>query len=420
MSSYEKTSGILLGTFFLALAVAFPASASENSFIQDIEKIRRASLQLNTETARVRSAAAQSLAASLFWTPVLSATAGRDTQEIKEPAQKNESQYWGASASWNFSTGGGQINALKAARLSSKAHNLQLTNETLRTEQQAANLIFQVLRHNDQLAAQKELLSLKEESHRILKERFRQGKAPLQEVEKSEIDLSQQTQQLDRLELETIRIQAAIRSLFVDSLQTKKWPFDQRIKIPNLTTAPSVELESLRLISEASEHTWKASRSLHLPTLGASMGYNSRQPVPSSGWTDEYYLRLEVTIPIWSRMEVTAQSLNAKTESIATQNSYEIARRSERENRTYLQKKLEMSQKTLSESQKNIEKASRVYKALLRNFRMGRLSTYELFDEQSRVIESRKIHSENLFSFHQAVVEVCNTNGQTLAECLKP
>ncbi len=406
---------VFLFCLLSSLSQAARGAATE-TFFQDLAAFRSQSLTLRTELARLESGETVALSRALAWTPALSLQAGRQESQFNGE-RRPKSDYLAANLSWNLFRGGSDLFAWKAARASAEAQRYQVENEKLEVELGGARVIFRRLYLSDVLATQGELLKLKEESLRIARSRYNQGKAPLQEVTKLEVDLAQSQNALRLAELNVAQNLLELRALFVDSLQTAAWPFAENQEVDLRSGSGSLFSKKRALEARAQKDGWRASRLLHLPSVDWNL---QLQQSPLRSRSDDLWSSsLLLTVPLWSRFETAATSATAYASYVAAENESLRASREEGLKREYLEKKLLLSRANLLESKRTLEKSERLYQDMLRSFQVGRLSANDLFLEQNRRIETLLSYSQSRLSFHEGLMEACALWGLEARDCLR-
>ncbi|MGZ3711925.1 MAG: TolC family protein [Bdellovibrionota bacterium] len=404
-------SGLLLSQFAHA--------AATEDFFSDLELFKARAPLLRTENERLNAESVNRISKILQITPTVSAAIGKTESRVKSDttgSAKTIYDYWGVSAGLNLFRGFGDFQAWRAADNSVEAQRYQVKSEELKIELDGAHVIFNRLYLRDVKSAQDELLKLKQETMRIGRDRYRQGKIPLQDVEKMEVDLSQQQNIVRQAEIDLAQNEAAYKAFFVDELRTVKWPFAESYSpaIKGAEGAPASK--SLRFRAAALEHSWKAARARYLPSLDLSVGYKEFSiKSPNAGnWTGT----LELSIPLWNRYETATASALSYVAFVEAEGAAEIAEREEILKREFLTKKMELTNANYREARINQDKSDKVYRDMLRSFQLGRLSTNDLFQEQNRKIQSLLSYVQARFGFHESLTEACALWGLSVRGCL--
>jgi outer membrane protein TolC len=251
---------------------------------------------------------------------------------------------------------------------------------------------------------------------RIVNDRYHQGKLPLQEVTKSEVDLTQQKNRSRQAALDLSENYAEMASLFMTDVQTKAWPFTEKtdpkiqpgLKIPTL--------EQKYWFNESQEQAWRSVKGGHWPSIDASIQY--QQAPIKDRTTDLWVATLQMTLPIWNQYETSAKISNAFAQYTASLNDFKDSEQRVQQRSEFLKEKIKVARINLTEAKTNLEKAKDLYQNILRSFRLGRLSTNDLFLEQNRLFDSENSLAQSQLIFHQTLIETCALVGLRASSCL--
>jgi outer membrane protein TolC len=399
----------------LLLSLITSLHANSVNFFEDVDHFKNKSLSLQTENQILNSKNDFLFSKKLFWTPKLNILLQETQTKINSNSTSNTNNIT-ADLNLNLFRGGSDWNQLNDAKAQKEAEKLQLLNEGLRVEITASDLIFKSLYLVEVERIQKEFLKLKEESLKIVNDRFHQGKLPLQEVTKSEVDFIQQKSKVRNASLDLLENKSQINSSFIDSIQTSQWPFDEKIspKLPENLNMPQVEQKFW--ISKSREEAWKAAKGLHWPSLDLDL-QRIESPIKTRT-TSEWVGLISLSFPLWNQYETSAKVSYAYTDYMSSLNEYKLTDQNLREKSLFLKSKIAISRLNLTESKTNLEKSRKLYQDILNSFRLGRISTNDLFLEQNRLLESENALAFNLLTFHQSLIETCALAGLNARECL--
>ncbi len=401
----------------IILFLSVLAMASTENFFQDLDSFRAKSLTLKTELSRVEAASARALNRALHWTPEVSVSAGRSRSTSRSFNDKEvaTSDYWRASANFSLFRGGSDLFAASAANLQEESQKFQYEAEVLGLENRVGKLLLQSLSLQESLGVQKSLLKLKEDSLRIGKERYSQGKIPLQEITKLELDLAQQRNRLRQAELEVEGNLVAMKSLFVEATKTKDWPFADSTQL-NFGGELSPGLKSIQLRAHSAKKSYWATKLNHSPTVDFSISYKET-PIRKRE-SREWVGSIDLNIPLWSKYAISASVAEAGSAMEEAENAAFLKEKEEELQKDLLQKKIEAFRKNLVENKNNLEKSERLYADMVRNFQLGRISVNDLFIEQNRRIESLLSLTESKMAFHEGILDACSVWGKRMRDCL--
>ncbi|MGZ3651649.1 MAG: TolC family protein [Bdellovibrionota bacterium] len=408
--------------FSLLLAHAAFAAVPNGDFLADLELFKARSLAVRSEAQAFEATKSATLSRLLQITPKLNAAVGRewDTFNSNLPGYSTDAHfnYWRAGLDWNLFRGGGDYLSWRSAKYAEDAQNFATRSQELKTELTGSQVIFRRLFLRDSAAAQTELLKLKQETLRIGRDRYSQGKIPLQDVAKMEVDLSQQQNVARQSEIDLAENEAAYRAFFVDELKTRDWPFLSAHAVFEAAGGQG-SLEQLRLENRrlSLDEAWKASRAQHLPSVDLKVGYkNYPLSAPSNqSWSGT----LELSVPIWSRWEIASENAAAYAASVRAEDEAAQNERVENLRWEFLRKKMQLSRGNLEEARANLDRADRLYRDMLRSFQLGRLSTNDLFLEQDRKIRAILLYSQSRLDFHDSLMEACSVRGLAAAACVR-
>lgn len=401
---------------FFIFSMGLAAQAVSTQYLNDLNNFKNKSLTLQTEKQNLESTSDVLLSKKLFWTPKLSLSA-HETQTKINSENYSDVNYLAADLSLNLFRGGSDLNSLFAASAQRKAQELQVLNEGLSVEVKASDLIFKSLYLAETVRIQEQFLKLKEESLKILKDRYSQGKLPLQEVTKSEVDLTQQKSKLRTAILDLAENKSQIMSFFIDEVQTKDWPFEES------TTTPASNPVNLPLVqqkywaSQSREETWKSVKGDHWPSLDLHLQY--QEASIKERQNNQLVGMISLTLPLWTRFETSAQVSTAYSEYINSLNIFKDAEQSLKQKNSFLKEKMNTTRLNLNEAKRNLLAARKLYQDILKSFRIGRMSTNDLILEQNRLLESENSLALSQLNFHQSLIETCALSGLSAASCLR-
>ena len=408
-------SRTLFAVVFTLLIAPQLKAATSDAFFQDLEQIRAKSPSLQAELERARARNAAALSGSLFWTPTLSVSAGRSATETNG-AVTSDADYWKGTAALNLFKGGGDFHAKNAAQFAAQAQEEQIRSESLKLEVRSSELVFRRLYLLDAIKYAREQVKLREESHRVVLARFKQGRIPQQEVTRSEIDKVQQETQARSFETELLENRALIGALLIGELKTMSWPFSTEQRMGRARREKNPESERLSLLAKAAESTWKAGRAAHWPSLDLSVSYGEA-PLRDRA-TRQWITGLTLTFPLWSQYETSAKAANAFADFVAARGEAAVQEASEQAQRAILEKRVESARQNLRDARQNLERARKLYGDVFKSFQLGRMSVNDLLLEQERLIKSQSGLSQSELAFHKVLLESCALLGEPAVTCL--
>jgi outer membrane protein TolC len=390
--------------------------ADSSPFFGDLDNFKNKNLNLQTEAQSLKASNDLLLSRRLFWTPKISISLDKNRTRI-DNAEVTDYDSITGDVSLNLFKGGSDWNKMKGAKAQNNAQELQVLNENLKVEVKASDLIFRSLYITESQRIEEQLLKLKEESYKIVKDRYGQGKIPLQEVTKAEVDLVQQKNKLRTAVLELSENKSRIASLFINTIQTKFWPFNEKT-MPKLSESSKLPISEQKFwISQSKEQTWRATKGLHWPSLDLHLQY---QESPIKDRTNKQLVGImSLSFPLWNRYETTAEVSAAYADYIGALNDYQDTNQDLQQRTMFLKEKIETARLNLFESKRNLDLTKKLYEDILRSFKLGRISTNDLIIEQNRLLESENSLALNQLTFHQGIIEACTLSGIKALECLE-
>lgn len=396
--------------FLLAFAHA------QTPFFSDLENFRAQSLTLKTEERNLDAASDRLLSRRLFWSPDLSLSAHRAKTRINGANQPDADDVT-ADLNWNLFRGGTDWHRLGEAKALRQAQELQVVNETLAVEVKAADVIFRSIYLAETGRLQENLYKLKEETLKIARDRYAQGKLPLQEVSKSEVDLVQQRARVRTAKLDQAENRAEAASLFVTEIRTTTWPFAEGNDVGDAGVEKSPLVARKALLSQSFEERWRSFRSTYWPTFDLSLQYK-QWPLDRRD-QDQWLGVFTLTLPIWSRYETAADVSSAYAGYLGAMNDFRETEQRVKAKAVFLKEKIEAARANLKDAKGNLRASQALYRDVLKQFRLGRISTNDLFLEQNRLLDSETALAVSQLAFHQALIESCALAGVRASECVR-
>ena len=403
-------------TLLLAIApvMAF-ASSDREKFLADIERMKSKSLRLQSEQQNLTAAKDSLLAKKLAFTPSVSATLGKNQTYVQNQLAGNL-DYWQVNGSWNLFRSGGDWHALQGAAAKSEAQEHQVKSEEISEEHAVGSLIFRLLSTKDSVRAQEDLLNAKERGLQIAEARFAQGRISKEDVNRLEVDLSQQRSRLRLARLDLEDVSASLKMQFADLVETQNWPFAEEEKMPNFLGLVSQSTQKLEATALGLQHDWKSARAGYFPTIDLSVSYQEsplkRSPVGHWAGT------IELKVPLWNGYQTAAETSLAYSRYLSNENQFQESKMQEPIRQNFVKSKWKAHFENTKEARENLVKSRKLYQDFERAFGLGRISTIDLLAEQNRLIDAELTLSQSQRNLHDAYLESCDAIGQSLTSCL--
>lgn len=426
---------IFLRILAFSLFVSVTWAHVHQDFLNDLKLFKANSLLPRTQKAKLQAAEDEMLSKRLFWTPDLAISAGQQRSTLNQSSNSgtttttDDKRYLQASASLNIFKSGQDLMDLERAQALRKARVSAAQDEDLKLELEAAGLIFKAVFLKQTLRIQEELRQTKEDSTKIVKDRFAQGKAPLQEVTKVQVDLNQQINRIRTAKISVSENETEMRNLFVRSVLTSDWPLTERSELCRSLEQSSEysvdhstkhgefpsfpKLESIFWNSRANELEWRTARMGHGPRLDFSVEVQ-QYPIPERG-NQQVVSVLELKIPIWSRLETSAAVSASLSNFLSAEADYLSLKQKVEGQNEFLNKKLILARENLVDAKSNLASSKRLYQDFLKSFSLGRISINDLFLEQNRLLDSESDLALSQLVYHQTLMESCYFRGLSIS-----
>lgn len=405
------------GIFTLVLVQTCLAHGSTQVFLKDITAVKEQSAVIRARASKREALALAAQTKRLFWTPSISMGLGRTTGELPDLGTKTSSDYWQAQASLNLFKGGRDLDLMRAAEARFEAEQISQLKVELQVEFLATELIFKSIFLVQSLAEQNEILKLKDEALRVTKERYSQGKLPLEEVVKSEVDLSQHRAQIRSIRLEQAELDSKIRIVGLEKFETQDWPFDEAIKIKSDSeTTTTLDESQKKWVLEVSKQEHRALKSSYWPELNFVSHYQVSRAMGSE--QRQITNSLSLTFNLWDGYQTKSQVAALRAAEQLAEYDYQDGLREAKAKEVLLAERLKIAKENLTDAKVIESKSRKLYSDYMRTFKLGRLSINDLLAEQTRLLASQAALTEGYMSFHRVVVETCLYKGKPLSECL--
>lgn len=402
------------------LAVNFAHAASMDVFLSDIDNFHQNDKLQLTENEKTSSASSYAFSKKLFWTPTISGYANSGKNYVNGTHIIDEDSHaWGIRGEWNLFRGGSDYHSMLAADAALTSQNFQQKNQQAQLESKASEIIFRKILLEDTINANQELKRQKEEALRIAQERYRSGRISLQELNRIEVDLSQQLNKFRQTEMDKIDLEQRIKSSYIQKVATREWPLDEISPQKLRLGEKSSESQKLYWTSQSRKYSWRSSYLKHMPSVDWQVNYQNTVPFKLRGADYTWSTTLTLTVPIWNQWQSMSDQAQEYSNYVEAEANFDIAENEEKNKVEALQKKIKILAENVHESKKILKKSEKLYQDTLVGFRYGKVSANDLFMEQNRLIDTRLDYSQNQLSYHMAIVESCITSGKLLRECLK-
>lgn len=422
---------IFSGSFFIsenpvyAKSVVTEESDISQLFIQDLNEISENQVRLQALKINQKYLSDTTLAKSFYWSPEVYLTLTQDQTQVLKNKDKNgndlgliktKNDIASLNMNLNLFKAGQDLASWKQAVNSERASENKYQSEVLEFENKAAALLFKMIYLNEYINIQNQILKFKKEILISTLEKYKQGKIPLEDVQKSEIDINESESSFTKSKLELLENKSELESLYLKSLRTKDWPFKNWF-----TESDKIQsvLKKMKNVSNTENPIWnskyfsiqsqieavnKASRSFW-PSLDLSMQYQTL-PIMENNY-NAWNASLVLTIPIWNRYETKANWSYEKSILNTLQADFEAHNKITESKRVFLEEKLNHFIGLFEKSKKQLEKANAVYKKYEINYKLGRISINDLILEQKRLLDVETSNQDYMYQIHGLISDLC-------------
>ncbi len=338
------------------------------------------------------------------------------TTSLTKLNPKFNSQQYGLTANVNlFQFGKSHYNYLSQKSLF-QVDKLDHTVKKIQIENKYLQTLFKNTLLQRKLALYKQIENLKRKSLRVAQQRFERGNLPRQQVDKVEIDLNNLGSQRSATERDLLDSELDVAKLQLAEFK-REWPFSAATvkakKFRKQTDFTDVKI--LELKSEAFEKQLESSRRNYLPQLDLSgHAYENRLDDLKS---QEWDVTLTFTWPLWDNYSRSLTNLTAyrdfqywQVEKARTLRDWDlkIQAREEQLSKLVFQ---------LNQSSENLKRLNALYTDTENLFSQGRLTVNELFQDQQLLLETQINNENELFAFHQFVLDYCEFYTDRIWDC---
>lgn len=261
-----------------------------------------------------------------------------------------------------------------------------------------------------------EIENLKRKALKVAQQRYDRGNLPRQQVEKVDIDLTNLSSQRISTERELADSEVEILKYQLSDFK-REWPFASAINKVKKVKQPGefVDIKILDLKSLSYENQLESTRRSYLPSIDLSgRAYQTKQDDIQS---HEWDVSLTVSWPLWDNYNRSLDNLNAYREFLYWQTE---KTRLVRDWETRVQTKEDQLTKLttqLNQSASNLKKLNTLYADTEALFSQGRITVNELFQDQQLLFETQINYENELYTFHQFILDYCTFHSERVWEC---
>jgi outer membrane protein TolC len=341
----------------------------------------------------------------LFYTSLIS----------KENSSFKNSQY-GLSANVGlFQFGQSYYNYL-SQNASFEVQKLEYSRKKIEIENKILTSLFKNTLLLKKLALYKQIENLKRKALKVAQQRYDRGNLPRQQLEKVEIDLTNLSSQRITTERELAESEMEILKYQLSDFK-REWPFAGMANKVKKSLKPEdfADIKILNLKSESFENLLVSSRRAYFPSLGLTgRAYQWKQDQTQS---QEWDISLTVSWPLWDNYSRSITNLTAYRDFQYWQLEKTRVVRDWQKKVSTKEEQLEKLSAQLNQSAENLKKLNALYADTESLFSQGRITVNELFQDQQLLLETQINYENELYAFHQFVMEYCSFYSERIWSC---
>lgn len=379
----------------------------EERLLQDADYLEQ---KLNLEIAQKKES--QSF---YSWTPELQVYGSQvATPELKAFSQTQ----LGLSAQLNLFQFGKDYYLYQSRKTATQAQKIEFNEKSIAIENQYLGLLFKNIYLRKKIEYYQEIETLKRKTLKVAEQRFDRGNLARQQVEKVTIDLNNFESQKLNLEKELDENELLVKKFDLQSFE-RVWPFVdfKETTFQKITSDSSAQFKKMQLESEQANQFTAAVKSGYLPSLDLSGRYYKY--MEDSHLPNQWEMNLVLTWKLWDNFSYRLSYLDAFKNQISTETRLAQLNRIQPEQNQFYFNQLESSQKKLKKSFSSLNKLNDLYQDTERLFSQGRLTVNELFQDQQLLMETRINFENDVYDFHQSLLNYCTQKSQRVWQCLE-
>lgn len=405
----------LIGSLWLAPLFSRAAAPQDViSFSQAWDQILDRSLRTQAQSLTVDINRQQKLSRWGAFTPTLTLQAAESRAGVPSTGPLYSAE---AVSTWNLFRSGSDMAGLDAADRELKSSQERLGVERQATEEEAAQGLIDVIAKEKSRQIVEKIVRLKEESVRVARERYQRGLLPLQEVDKTGIDLENSRARLIDAETSLANARAELEALLGFSNIQIEWPWRQMLlKGTNILErdfqlGQRPDWKAAQYTVEAAGLRKRQAVGLLFPSLDFKASYGYRDLADINVDRRNWATSLVLTIPLF---EGFANYTNYRIEDdqwlISQVNAEKVRRFAEPEVEA-LRRNFKSARESALAREKTAELTQKLFADNFQRFRLGRASVNDLAIDQNRLFESELLSVEGWASAHVSYVRLCHALG---------
>lgn len=332
------------------------------------------------------------------------------------------------SANVNIFKFGADVYAIQSANAATEAAQYDLEETRLTIEENIASKIISVVAAKKETEIRKNLFLRQQKYFQIAQERFSKGLLSRQELEQITIDLNNDETLLSDAEIKESETISDLK-IFLDPslLNLNEWPWLDNVESGKFILKDSLHNISIPIIRKAeleleqSTAEKKIKLAKTFPNIDLQASYNSNNSLGSASQVIEnnfWTTSVTLTMYLFNQGNDFYDLEAAREQESKADNLLHNIRHLEDSEKTKLESKLKAEVKSLL-NRKNTQKLSyELFQANIKKFKLGRLSTNDILNDQIRLSDSQFAITSAYRSLYTTTFKYCHTIGLSIKNCI--
>ncbi len=408
---------LVIFSFWFSLWIQHFAFSQELlTFDEAFNEILRRHTKTSIQETKIKESEAKLLPFRLNFVPTLSLNA----KQVQGAPSSGSAQQLEANSQLNLFRWGADWASLKAAQADCDAEKETLLTTVLEAEREATQALINTIRNYKKTEIHKEIVQTHTHLLQIATQRYGQGRLPLQEVKKLEIDLENAKSNFASVVIDQKNSEAVLEKLLGPAVIQEEWPWQTKLlSFPYKNLKFELEThpfwKSTRYKIQAEESRTQRANRLMFPSLDGNLsyGYYSNLGIKGPAWS----VGVTLTLPFFDQLN---QYSNYKLQSYFQMEKETLYERTPKELQIEFenaQKNFEILNTTTFSRTKILETARELYRDNLRRFQLGRASANDLVIDERRVFDSELFFIQGVAELHLAFVRLCHAMGKRVRAC---
>jgi len=404
---------------FILIFIVFNLGAKELTFHEALDIIIKNDTYIPPSKAYLESEKTSRFSSALQFLPSVE-TGYKKNYDLITDGRSN-SLY--VSGNLNIFKGGADLSAFESKLYSVNKMEKGLVRLEIEREQNAIALLIQMISSKRKLKIQNEMVSIKQRSLKLAKERYDKGFAPHDDVLKAQVDYQNANAGYYGAQIDYQDVRAKLMSLLGDLEVSDNWPFsNQLLKIRDFEQDQDNEESSHPKILELQNQFYEQQkrqnhyRGLLLPSVDFNLSWQKNEILKTIS-----YDRVGVLTVSWQLFDGLFRWSNYKAQSAERINTEFALMREKRQIKEELQssrEKLKLSIETAKNRDETLKVSRKLFEKNIHRYNQGKISITDLEWEQNRLLTSENLACDGWAYAHLSFQDYCHNTGKLLCDCL--